>query len=79
MFGEGLAGMISHANFLEPRKAEVQLWRICLPRTPLNRGRNRCVLATYRVAFPEHERLYIVDQRQQIFQSRVEPLPVPPA
>ena len=66
-------------KFEEPRKAEVQLLRIILPRTPVNRGRNRCVLATYRVAFPEHERLYFVDQRQQIFQCRVEPLPAPPA
>jgi hypothetical protein len=37
------------------------------------------VLATYRVAFPEQELLYFVDERQQIFQSRVEPLPAPPA
>ena len=25
------------------------------PRTPVNRGRNRCVLANYRGAFPEHD------------------------
>jgi hypothetical protein len=37
------------------------------------------VLATVRVAFPEQERLYFVDERQQILQGRVELLPALPA
>jgi hypothetical protein len=52
---------------------------IYLPRTRVNRGRNRSRLAAFQFAPIAKKRLHFVDERQQVLQGRVEHARAPPA
>src|SRR3712207_2034896 len=52
-----------------------QLPRIPIPRTRVNKGRNRRKLAATQFAPTANKRLYFVDERQQVLKRWVEPPP----
>src|SRR5918994_2000360 len=56
-----------------------QLPRIPIPRTWVNKSRNRRGLAASQFAPTANKRLYFVDERHQLLKRWVEPLPAPPA
>src|SRR5215203_4018719 len=56
-----------------------QLRRIPLPRTWMNKGRNRRRLAASQFAPTANKHLYFVDERQQVLKRWVEPPPAPSA
>src|SRR5215217_6736843 len=69
----------SFAYFRKCRKAEVQLRRITLPRTRVNKGPNRCRLAASQFAPAADKRLCFLDKRPQFLQRRVKSSRASPA